>query len=87
MGILQNLTGWHAIVILAIVLLLFGAAKLPLLAKSIGQSAKIFKTEIAGPDASAAPTTPTDTSTAAAGTTTVSDASPVVTVSTTTPGR
>lgn len=46
MGLLHNLTGWHAIIILVIILLLFGAAKLPLLAKSVGQSMKIFKTEI-----------------------------------------
>lgn len=43
---LQNLTGWHAVVILVIVLLLFGAPKLPGLAKSLGQSMKIFKSEI-----------------------------------------
>jgi len=46
MGMLQNLTGWHAIIILALVLLLFGAAKLPALAKSVGQSMKIFKSEV-----------------------------------------
>ena len=46
MGLLQNLTGWHAIIILALVLLLFGAAKLPALAKSVGQSMKIFKSEV-----------------------------------------
>ena len=80
MGLLQNLTGWHAIVILAIVLLLFGAAKLPLLAKSIGQSAKIFKTEIAGSDTSTAPA-------AASATPVTTEESPGVTVSTPTPGR
>ncbi|WP_354475534.1 twin-arginine translocase TatA/TatE family subunit [Marisediminicola sp. UYEF4] len=42
----QNLTGWHAIIILVVILLLFGAAKLPALAKSVGQSMKIFKNEI-----------------------------------------
>ena len=41
-----NLTGLHLIVILAVVLLIFGAAKLPALAKSIGQSTKILKTEL-----------------------------------------
>lgn len=41
-----NLTGWHAIIILAIVLLLFGAPKIPALAKSLGQSMKIFKAEV-----------------------------------------
>jgi sec-independent protein translocase protein TatA len=43
---LGNLTGWHLIIILAIILLLFGAPKLPALAKSIAQSMRIFKTEI-----------------------------------------
>ena len=41
-----NLTGWHALILLVIVLLLFGATKLPALAKSVGQSAKIFKSEM-----------------------------------------
>lgn len=44
---LQNLTGWHALIILAIVVLIFGAAKLPALAKSVGQSMRILKTEVA----------------------------------------
>ena len=47
---LANLNGWHAILILAVVLLLFGAPKIPMLAKSLGQSLKIFKHEIK-PDA------------------------------------
>ena len=41
-----NLTGWHLLLILAVVLLLFGAPKLPGLAKSIGQSMRIFKGEV-----------------------------------------
>lgn len=41
-----NLTGMHAVVILAIVFLLFGAAKLPGLAKSVGQSVRILKEEV-----------------------------------------
>lgn len=44
---LQNLTGWHALIVLAIVILIFGAAKLPALARSIGQSVRILKTEAA----------------------------------------
>lgn len=36
MGLLHNLTGWHAVIILAVVLLLFGSAKLPALARSLG---------------------------------------------------
>jgi sec-independent protein translocase protein TatA len=43
---LGNLTGWHLLILLAIVILIFGAAKLPLLAKSVGQSVKIFKGEM-----------------------------------------
>jgi sec-independent protein translocase protein TatA len=43
---LQNLTGWHALIILAVVLLIFGAAKLPALAKSVGQSMRILKDEV-----------------------------------------
>lgn len=46
MGILQGFTGWHAIIILVVILLLFGSTKLPALAKSVGQSMKIFKSEI-----------------------------------------
>ncbi|WP_437584837.1 twin-arginine translocase TatA/TatE family subunit [Paramicrobacterium sp. CJ85] len=43
---LGNLTGWHLVIILFIILLLFGAPKLPGLARSVGQSMKIFKSEI-----------------------------------------
>ena len=46
MGILHNLTGWHALILFAVVLLFFGASKLPGLAKSVGQSVKIFKSEV-----------------------------------------
>ena len=34
LDMLQGLTGWHFLIILAVILLLFGAAKLPALAKS-----------------------------------------------------
>ena len=43
---LGNLGGWHLLIILAIVILIFGAAKLPALAKSVGQSTRIFKSEM-----------------------------------------
>lgn len=43
---LGNLTGWHLLIVVFLVLLLFGAPKLPALAKSVGQSMKIFKNEI-----------------------------------------
>ena len=64
---LQGLTGWHFLIILAVILLLFGAAKLPALAKSMGQSARVFKGEMkamkdedaaAKPEAPAAETSP-----------------------------
>ncbi|MFT4229065.1 MAG: twin-arginine translocase TatA/TatE family subunit [Microbacterium sp.] len=39
--------GWpHLLIILAVILLIFGAAKLPALAKSMGQSARVFKGEL-----------------------------------------
>lgn len=42
-----NAFGWpHLLIILAVILLLFGAAKLPALAKSMGQSARVFKGEM-----------------------------------------
>jgi sec-independent protein translocase protein TatA len=43
---LGNLTGWHFLILLAVILLVFGAAKLPALAKSMGQSARVFKGEM-----------------------------------------
>ena len=43
---LGNLNGWHLVILLAVVLLLFGAPKLPGLARSIGQSMRIFKSEV-----------------------------------------
>lgn len=43
---LSGFTGWHALVLLVLVVLIFGAAKLPGLAKSVGQSMKIFKNEV-----------------------------------------
>lgn len=39
------------VLILAVVLLFFGAARLPALAKSLGQSARTFRTEMREPDA------------------------------------
>jgi sec-independent protein translocase protein TatA len=43
---LSGLTGWHFLVVLIVVLLLFGATKLPALAKGLGESMRIFKSEI-----------------------------------------
>lgn len=43
---LGNLSGIHLIIILFIILLIWGAPKLPALARSLGQSAKILKKEM-----------------------------------------
>jgi sec-independent protein translocase protein TatA len=42
----MRLQGWEWIIILAIILLLWGAPKLPGLAKSMAQSMRIFKKEM-----------------------------------------
>jgi sec-independent protein translocase protein TatA len=47
MGIFGNaFTGWHLLVIVLVVLVLFGATKLPVFAKGLGQSIKIFRKEV-----------------------------------------
>lgn len=43
---MPNLGATEILIILAIVLLLFGANKLPELARSMGRSARIFKSEV-----------------------------------------
>ncbi|WP_175986824.1 twin-arginine translocase TatA/TatE family subunit [Microbacterium tenebrionis] len=75
---LQNLTGWHALIILGIVILIFGAAKLPALARSVGQSLRILKAEAqtveaeapvaasSAPDSASANTAPASTAPAPA---------------------
>jgi sec-independent protein translocase protein TatA len=40
------LSGWHLIILLVVILLLFGAPKLPGLARSLGQSMRIFRSEV-----------------------------------------
>lgn len=58
---MNALKPWHVIVLLVVVLLLFGAKRLPELAKSVGESLKIFKNEMKDltDDGSAKPPTPT----------------------------
>ncbi len=41
-----NLRGWELVAILVIVLLLFGARRLPDLARSVGRSMRIFRSEV-----------------------------------------
>jgi len=40
------LSGWHLVILLVVILLLFGAPKLPGLARSLGQSMRIFRSEV-----------------------------------------
>ncbi|KGM09853.1 Sec-independent protein translocase subunit TatA [Cellulomonas bogoriensis] len=41
-----NMRGWELIIILVLILLLFGARRLPDLARSVGRSMKIFRAEV-----------------------------------------
>ncbi|WP_194915712.1 Sec-independent protein translocase subunit TatA [Catenulispora rubra] len=41
-----ELQPWHVIVLLVILFLLFGAKKMPDMARSVGQSLRIFKSEM-----------------------------------------
>lgn len=45
---MPNLGGWELVVLLGVLLLVFGAKKLPDMARSIGQSARVFKGEMKG---------------------------------------
>lgn len=45
---MPNLGGWELVAILAVLVLLFGASKLPQMARSLGQSARVFKAEARG---------------------------------------
>lgn len=40
--------GWEWLIIIAVLLLLFGAKRLPDMARSVGQSARVFKGEMKG---------------------------------------
>lgn len=42
----KGLQGWHIIVLVLVVLVLWGAPKLPGFAKSLGQSMRIFRKEM-----------------------------------------
>lgn len=44
-----DLGGWHGLIILAVILLLFGASRLPALSKGLGQSIRIFRKEMSAP--------------------------------------
>jgi sec-independent protein translocase protein TatA len=44
--VLANLSGWHILIVAGVVVLLFGASKLPVFSRNLGQSIKIFRKEI-----------------------------------------
>jgi sec-independent protein translocase protein TatA len=44
--ILGGLQPWHWVIVIAVFVLLFGAKKLPDAARSLGQSMRIFKSEV-----------------------------------------
>ena len=48
MGFFRDLGGWHLLIILVIIVLLFGASRLPAVSKSLGQSMRIFRREVKG---------------------------------------
>lgn len=45
---MPNLGGWELVIIIGVLVLLFGAKRLPDMARSIGQSARVFKGEMKG---------------------------------------
>ena len=58
--------GWTPLILLAVVVLLFGATRLPALARSIGQSRKAFKAEMKKGEETGAPATSADSGSAKA---------------------
>ena len=57
----MRISAWQIVLLVILVILLFGAKRLPELAKSVGQSLKIFKSEVKDlrdDDAPAGPSTP-----------------------------
>jgi sec-independent protein translocase protein TatA len=55
---LGGLQPWHWIIVIAVFVLLFGAKKLPDAARSLGQSMRIFKSEVKEMRTDAKPETP-----------------------------
>lgn len=43
-----SLGGWEIVIIIGVLVLLFGAKRLPDMARSVGQSARVFKGEMKG---------------------------------------
>jgi sec-independent protein translocase protein TatA len=45
-AVMGEFSPWHLLIVAAVFMLLFGANKLPQMARSVGQSMRIFKAEI-----------------------------------------
>lgn len=43
---MAGLSGWHLLILLVVVVVLFGAKRLPGMARAVGQSVRIFKGEM-----------------------------------------
>ena len=80
----QNLSGWHFLILLVIILLLFGAPRLPALARSLGQSMRIFKGEV---KAAREDDQPATTAPAAPASTTPANPAPPAPTATSTPAE
>ncbi|RKR76618.1 twin-arginine translocase TatA/TatE family subunit [Frondihabitans australicus] len=76
---LRDLGGWHLLIILGIVVLLFGSTKLPALTRGVAQSMRIFKSEMKEPKEPATATSTAAPTAPAAGTTAPTVAEPVTT--------
>lgn len=53
---MPSLGGWEFVLLIGVLVLLFGARKLPDMARSIGQSARVFKGEMKGMKSDEQPT-------------------------------
>lgn len=84
---MRNLSAWHVVLVLAVVLLVFGAKRLPDVAKSVGQSMKIFKNEVKDLNKDDAPTTDAPAGTTPVAQTTVVTPPVVVQTPVVTPDR
>ncbi|GAA4750873.1 hypothetical protein GCM10025783_24170 [Amnibacterium soli] len=58
---LAGLTGLHLLVVAGAILLLFGATKLPVFAKGLGQSVKVLRTELRDDEPVVVPAQPATT--------------------------
>ncbi len=56
---LRGLQGWHALIIVGALIVLFGGKRLPDAARGLGRSLRIFKSEVKQMQAEDAPPTPT----------------------------